>query len=494
MARFFISYSRVDQKPFTEEFAKRLRRVYGDASVWYDAGLTGGQRWWDEILRQIAAAEVFIYLLSPESVGSSYCQAELAEARRLHKKILPVLIRDRTPIPPGLQAVQYVPMFRGFTADAMDDLHASIRRLEALPVNTAPPTSPQPTPCPTPAPTTPPPQPAIRPAQPPTSGPNRRVIGFGVLAVAVIAVVLILAALSGLFGGGDPTPAPSPTTAIAAQSTETPTLTGFEQLQTVEAQGTHAAETQAALILTAEQEQIMNADASATARQFGITETAARATLLALSFTPTLTPTNRPTNTPTPSATPTDPPTNTPILPTNTPAPPTVTPTPDPLDATFTAGDSNDLWTPIEREIGGDPYVYVPAGCFMMGSTDEQLEVAVQQCVADGFDEADCRRWYGDEQPVHRVCLSTFWIGQTEVTNAQYQRCVDAGACETSGLVDDSDFNGPDQPVVEVSWNDAQAYAEWLSAETGETCTLPTEAQWEYAARGPQGVVYPWGG
>jgi formylglycine-generating enzyme required for sulfatase activity len=47
--------------------------------------------------------------------------------------------------------------------------------------------------------------------------------------------------------------------------------------------------------------------------------------------------------------------------------------------------------------------------------------------------------------------------------------------------------------VVGVSWHDAQAYAEWLSAEIGETCTLPTEAQWEYAARGPEAVEYPWG-
>jgi formylglycine-generating enzyme required for sulfatase activity len=171
----------------------------------------------------------------------------------------------------------------------------------------------------------------------------------------------------------------------------------------------------------------------------------------------------------------------------------TPTPTPDPLDATFEAGDANHGWTPIEGEIGDDPFVYVPAGCFMMGSDNEQFNALMMQCVAYGIDEADCRRRYGGEQPDHRVCFSPFWIGQTEVTNAQYQRCVDAGVCAARSYVDDSRFSALDQPVVGVIWDDAQAYAEWLSGETGETCTLPTEAQWAYAARGPQAVNYPWG-
>src|SRR5215207_7545193 len=98
MARIFISYSRVD-RPFTEQLARRLRRVYGHEAVWFDEELHGGQAWWEEILAQIANCDIFVYLLSQDSVESDYCQKELAEARRVQKQILPCIIRDRTPIP-----------------------------------------------------------------------------------------------------------------------------------------------------------------------------------------------------------------------------------------------------------------------------------------------------------------------------------------------------------------------------------------------------------
>jgi formylglycine-generating enzyme required for sulfatase activity len=112
------------------------------------------------------------------------------------------------------------------------------------------------------------------------------------------------------------------------------------------------------------------------------------------------------------------------------------------------------------------PLVYVPAGCFIMGNNENY-----------------------NERPAHEVCLSAFWIGQMEVTNAQYAQCVEDGNCERpSGNV--SQYSDPayaDYPVVAVTWQNALNFARWFGG------SLPTEAQWEYAARGPMSYVYPWG-
>ncbi|MBI5668202.1 MAG: toll/interleukin-1 receptor domain-containing protein [Chloroflexi bacterium] len=108
----FISYSRVD-KSFTEHFIARLRRLFPDVEIWYDDELHGGELWWDEIINQIAACDVFIYLLSNESVQSAYCQAEFTEARRLQKRVITVQIRDRTELTDDLDDIQYVDMKAG---------------------------------------------------------------------------------------------------------------------------------------------------------------------------------------------------------------------------------------------------------------------------------------------------------------------------------------------------------------------------------------------
>jgi len=92
-----------------------------------------------------------------------------------------------------------------------------------------------------------------------------------------------------------------------------------------------------------------------------------------------------------------------------------------------------------------------------------------------------------DEKPQHTVYLDAFWIDKTEVTNAQYRKCVQAGDCQEPWCWDDDHFNAPEQPVVCVSWHDAQSYCDWAGA------WLPTEAEWEKAARGSDGRVYPWG-
>lgn len=129
-------------------------------------------------------------------------------------------------------------------------------------------------------------------------------------------------------------------------------------------------------------------------------------------------------------------------------------------------GKDGDVWI---RPADGMTMLYVPAGEFLMGSTDADIDAS------------------NDEKPQHTVYLDAFWIDKTEVTNAQYRQCVEAGACSASALADDSDFDGDQQPVVGVDWNGARAYCEWAGAR------LPTEAEWEKTARGTDGRIYPWG-
>lgn len=137
------------------------------------------------------------------------------------------------------------------------------------------------------------------------------------------------------------------------------------------------------------------------------------------------------------------------------------------------------------RDADGMAMVYVPAGKFTMGSDDAAITLAAAMC--GQFSDGCTRDTFADEQPTHTVTLDAFWIDRTEVSNAQYRRCVAAGACTSTGCPDDADLNGDAQPAVCVSWTQAQAYCAWAGGR------LPTEAEWEYAARGPAGLLYPWG-
>ena len=152
---------------------------------------------------------------------------------------------------------------------------------------------------------------------------------------------------------------------------------------------------------------------------------------------------------------------------------------------------AGDTWT---RDADEMVMVYVPAGEFEMGSTDEQVDEAIALCKQVRL---GCTRlcssticWSADRgQPVHTVGVDAFWIDRTEVTNAQYQRCLEAGKC-ADPVPWNVEFKDPaqtDHPKVNVKWPEAQAYCEWAGGR------LPTEAEWEYVARGPEGRVFPWG-
>jgi formylglycine-generating enzyme required for sulfatase activity len=101
---------------------------------------------------------------------------------------------------------------------------------------------------------------------------------------------------------------------------------------------------------------------------------------------------------------------------------------------------------------------------------------------------------YADEASSHKIKLNPFYISVTEITNAQYGRFLKATGYRAPLYWQDQNLNGPKQPVVGVTWNDAVAFCQWLTKVTGVTHQLPTEDQWETAARG--GLLsqpYPWG-
>ncbi len=120
----------------------------------------------------------------------------------------------------------------------------------------------------------------------------------------------------------------------------------------------------------------------------------------------------------------------------------------------------------------GMEFVWVPKGCFQMGSPSSESGR------------------YSDEGPVHRVCVDGFWLGKYEVTNGQYRRYKSG---HNSKSYKGNSLNGDSQPVVEVSWEDATAFSEWLSRKSGKKFRLPTEAEWEYAARAQTTTARFWG-
>ena len=144
---------------------------------------------------------------------------------------------------------------------------------------------------------------------------------------------------------------------------------------------------------------------------------------------------------------------------------------------------TNAEWTPVMQKFDGVEMVLVPAGCFMMGSTEEEIDSAFEICKsASAVCEYEYGRdWFESESPRHEICFDEpFWIDLYEVTNAQF-RAFGGQAEEESHWTDDN------RPREEITWFEAVAFCELRGAR------LPTEAEWEYAARGPDGLVYPWG-
>src|SRR5579864_2939271 len=116
--------------------------------------------------------------------------------------------------------------------------------------------------------------------------------------------------------------------------------------------------------------------------------------------------------------------------------------------------------------------VQIPAAWFLMGSATGQ----------------DC------ERPIHRVWVDGFLLAATQVTNAEYEHFLRATSTQAPPFWSDPNFNNPQQAVTGVSWFEAARYCEWLSSQTARAYRLPTEAEWEFAARGGlEQERFPWG-
>jgi len=116
--------------------------------------------------------------------------------------------------------------------------------------------------------------------------------------------------------------------------------------------------------------------------------------------------------------------------------------------------------------------VSIPEGSFLMGSDDGQ----------------------DNERPIHRVWIDRFHLAAHQVINADYARFLHSTKKFPPPFWDDPNFNHPQQPVVGVSWHEAFAYCEWLKQMTGRAYRLPSEAEWERAARGGlESARFPWG-
>ncbi|HEY2981810.1 MAG TPA: SUMF1/EgtB/PvdO family nonheme iron enzyme [Anaerolineales bacterium] len=156
---------------------------------------------------------------------------------------------------------------------------------------------------------------------------------------------------------------------------------------------------------------------------------------------------------------------------------PTTAPTSTSLPFLPTAEGSSNTPQPGSDRVSpadGMPQVYVPEGTFYMGGLDPK---AAQ-----------------NEKPVHQVTMRGFWLDKVEVTNGMYSLCVTAGGCRlplefksTSRTIYYSNPDFTEYPVIYVTWYEADTYCHWAGRR------LPSEAEWERAARGDDTRIYPWG-
>lgn len=463
MARIFISYAKQDTRSQATELFNLLNAIDG-LTAWMDESLEADSSWAYQIQLEIDAADYVVVLLSPDvnrdvlgEKGRSFVLNEIDYARQEKKPILPVMVY-RTKIPVQLAGIQHIDL-----TDTPEDLTKVIKRIkrrfkmDTLEDHSLPP--------------------QIDKVSEEPESPITRLLRYSGATLWMILLgipILFIMSQMPMFNSGlndatptviaqDPTATdtvlPTLTDTAIPTVTETPTPTQelpiADVVATLDAQATEAQATANAVSTAAARatayaqatQDIIDATATATlwtntptpnitaSIEAYRTEQAQTATQAWVdSWTATPTNTHTPTNTFTPTA--------------------TATPTPN-VTATIIAfrPQTNADWTPVEQDFDGVTMVLVPAGCFDMGENGE----GGRQC----FDEP-------------------FWIDKYEVTQGQFARLGGEKA-------DNNHFSGNERPVERITWFEARDFCGLRASR------LSTEAEWEYAARGPNNLVYPWG-